>query len=380
MLLRYGISNFLSFKEGAEISFQLDGKVPISISGGRDYATILCVKGANGSGKTHLLKGLAFMANFATRSFGADPDSEIPVDPFFDSGKPSEFFVEFAVGGSSYLYELSVTKKQVVCETLYQTKRRKTKLFERNESDVSAIKRMSVIESIKLRKNASLISTAHQHEVSDLEPVYEFFNKIVFNVTKTGFANAPKFSNLNNISKFLLDNPRSLVPVKAFINECDIGISDITIASEDGEDGTKKYYPVFHHKVGGKSMKVFPSTESHGTMHLYRLLLAYFSTIHFGGVLIADEFDAFLHPKILPKILDLFIDPEVNGKGAQLIFSAHDSEVLDICGKYRTYLVNKDENASYAYRMDEIQGDLLRNDRSIAAPYREGRVGGVPRI
>ena len=388
MLLRYGIKNFLSFKEGADVSLRLDGNVPASVTGGKDYATVLCVKGANGSGKTHLLKGLAFMANFASKSFAADPESEIPVDPFFESKKPSEFFADFVVDGNAYTYELTVTKCNVVREALFITKKRetneaktrKTQLFTRSGENVEPIQRLSVIKTIKMRKNASVISTAYQHGIADLAPVHSFFSKILFNVTQKGFVNTQSFSDLNNISKYLLDNQEYLAFVKDFIKDCDIGIVDITIATEDNQDGEKKYYPVFHHDVGNKIMKVFPSTESHGTMQLYRLLLAYVSTLRSGGVFIADEFDAFLHPDMLNKILSIFIDPEINITGSQLIFSAHDSDVLDICGKYRTFLVNKDDNASYAYRLDEIPGDILRNDRLIATPYREGRIGGVPRL
>ncbi|MGC8040591.1 AAA family ATPase, partial [Salmonella enterica] len=77
------------------------------------------------------------------------------------------------------------------------------------------------------------------------------------------------------------------------------------------------------------------------TLYLYRLMLAYFLTIAEGSVLVLDEFDIYLHPHILPKILRLFLDEEINGHGVQFLFSAHNSEILDICGKYRTYLVNK---------------------------------------
>ena len=70
----------------------------------------------------------------------------------------------------------------------------------------------------------------------------------------------------------------------------------------------------------------------------------------------------------------------MNQLGAQLLFSAHDADILDICGKYRTCLVNKDNNASYVYRLDELPGDILRNDRPISPLYKEGRIGGVPRL
>lgn len=378
MLLKFGLKNFTSFNEGVEISFELDANVPASIAGGREYATIMCVKGANGSGKTHLLKGLTFIGYFASRSFSADTESEIPVDPYFFSVEPSEFYVEFSHNGVDYLYELSVTKHNVVREALFQTKQRKTKIFVRDGQSVDIVKRLSAIESIELRKNASLISTARQHRVEELLGPYEFFAGILSNVTQAGFTKTPH-SEINFVSKFYLDNPDYFEQAKDFIRGCDVGVSDVILYSEKSVDGTENYFPVFHHTIGDIHELVYPSTESSGTLYLYRTLAAYLYCLAKGQVFIADEFDIYLHPHILPKILDLFLG-ETNDKGAQLLFSTHNSDVLDLCGRYRTYLVNKENNASYAYRLDEVPGDILRNDRSIIPPYNEGRIGGVPRL
>ena len=99
-----------------------------------------------------------------------------------------------------------------------------------------------------------------------------------------------------------------------------------------------------------------------------------------GGLLILDEFDINLHPHILPKLLNLFNDKTFNTEGAQMIFSTHNGEVLDWLGRYRCYLVNKENNESYAYRLDEIPGDVLRNDRPITPIYNRGDIGGVPKV
>ncbi|EPD8202479.1 AAA family ATPase, partial [Yersinia enterocolitica] len=69
MIYSYGFKNYFGFKEGAEVSFELNNRVPKDISMGRDVATILGVKGANGAGKTNLLKALVFLATFCTDSF-----------------------------------------------------------------------------------------------------------------------------------------------------------------------------------------------------------------------------------------------------------------------------------------------------------------------
>lgn len=379
MLLEYGLRNFLSFKEGVTVSFRLDANCPAPISQGRGYATVMCVKGANGSGKTQLLKGLAFLMDFAARSFSREPDDQIGVDSFYGSTLPSEFFVEFGVGADVYRYELEVTPKRVVREALYRTHKKRVLLFERlGDAIERSTKAFDVLRSMRLRGNASVISTARQYEVKELEPAFRFFAGVVSNVGYDGHRDR-SFLDLNSASKLFLKNRELLAFATDFVRECDIGIVDIKITEKEVPGEEKRYSPVFLHSVDGKSAPVLHTTESSGTKQLFRSLLAYKVVLESGGLLILDEFDIYLHPHILPRLVDLFVSP-TNAKSAQIIFTTHNLEIIDYCGRYRTYLVNKEDNVSYAYRLDEIPGDILRNDRSIIPAYREGKIGGVPRL
>lgn len=104
----------------------------------------------------------------------------------------------------------------------------------------------------------------------------------------------------------------------------------------------------------------------------------YFYTLDLGGILAIDEFDCNLHPDLLPKLVELFSSEESNPNHAQFIFSTHDTSIMDELGKYRVYLVNKKNNASYIYRLDELPSEILRNDRKITPLYRRRKIGGVP--
>ncbi len=385
MLLEFGLKNFFSFKEGISVSFKLDENCPRSISLGKDFSTVLCIKGANASGKTHLLKGLAFLRYFCTDSFSADPKAEIVIEPFFDSKEPCEFYVEFRVKQTTYLYELVVAANGVVEEIIYRTISKRTKIFHRSQNVVKlATKELSNIGSLKLRKNVSVIALAHQYELTELQDLYAFFENIHPNVNFAGRIEGP-FADVDTVAAILHKNKSYLEFTKKFISECDVGISDITIHARtsdiSADSGTKKkYFPIFHHGSGGKSHGITRHTESSGTQALFADLLLYKLTLLCGGVLVLDEFDVFLHPHILPKLLKLFMDPKLNKKNAQIIFSTHNSEILNDMGRYRTYLVNKHENESFAYRLDELQGDILRNDRPIRPMYEDGKIGGVPRL
>lgn len=379
MILDFGFSNFFSFKEEARVSFRLDANCPEAISNGRDYATVIGVKGANGSGKTQVLKALSFLHHFCTNSFNFKPDDLISLEPFYESKETTEFFVEFRVEAVTYRYELELTEVEVKREVLFRTTKKKTKLLERLGSQVvyrtSALKQL---DALKLRKNASIISTGNQYETPGLREIYDFFDKILSNVVYSGHYS--ELMKTDTVAKFLNGNEPALQFVKGFIEKCDAGISDVKILSYKDKENKETYYPVFEHEADGKKFHLPDVAESNGTTTLFRWLPLYYIALNVGGVLIMDEIDMNLHPHILPKVLNLFLDEKINKHGAQLLFATHDSEVLEMLGRYRTYLVGKEDNESFTYRLDEIPGDILRNDRAIRPVYNSGRIGGVPRV
>ena len=378
MLLEYGLKNYFSFKEGVTISFQLDSNCPPEITQGQNFTPVLCVKGANASGKTNILKALGFIARFATSSFAYDPENLIPLDGFFDSKNPSEFFVEFSVDGTIYRYELEATEHEVRREAFYRKQLKKTKLFERINLEIhDATKEFSILKTIKIRKNASIISTANQYEITELKVFYDFFKSIHGNVSSSGEQLSVQ---IPDVSLLLSKHKEMHEFVEAFIKRCDVGITNIQIVEYKKADGNKEFLPQFIHTADGKDHKVSVYTESSGTKALFVNLLSYKLVLDIGGVLILDEFDIYLHPHILPELINLFLLPEYNPKNAQLIFTTHNSEILNTLGRYRTYLVNKVENESFAYRLDEISGDVLRNDRPILPAYNDGKIGGIPRL
>ena len=361
------------------ISFRLDANCPQSISKGRDFSHVLCIKGANGSGKTQILKALAFLSHFCSSSFSNSPDEQIGISPFFDSKEPSQFFVEFKIEDILYRYEVESTDEEVIRETLFQTKARRTKLFERLGTKLTVrSKSLQALDKLKLRKNASIISTAHQYELGVLEKIHGFFNDIYCNVHMGGLREEPL--DIGKVCKLLTSHQPVFDFVRKFIRECDVGISDIHIGTFKNREGKEELFPIFIHTNAGKDQGVIDNWESSGTKMLFRNLAAYFLTLGKGGLLVVDEFDMNLHPHILPKLVNLFLSSETNRTDAQFLFTTHDSEILNLLGRYRTYLVEKEDNESFAYRLDEIPGDLLRNDRPIRPIYIEGRIGGVPKL
>ncbi|MGV6488986.1 AAA family ATPase [Stenotrophomonas bentonitica] len=383
MIREFGLRNYYGFKEGVTISFALDANCPAHISNGMPFGSIMGVKGANASGKTTILRGITFLGMFAARSFNFDPDSPIPLVAHFDSPEPCELYVEFESNGVIYLYEASL-KKEVVSETLYRTRSKKTKIVERKGNKlVSTIKEFESLKPMVLRPNVSFISTAKQYGIPGLQDVLSFFESIVSNVGFTG--HVYDGSNSPAVAAELHRDVETREFVASFIKSIDVGVEGIAIHesierdSADPDKEKKTYTPFFQH--GSSFLKSITwHTESNGTRALFNRLPKIKKVLDAGGLLVADELDLHLHPMILPKLLGLFTEAESNPHGAQLLFTTHDDDVLDYLGKYRCYVVNKHENESFAYRLDELPGDVLRNDRPVAPAYRAGKVGGLPRI
>ena len=98
-----------------------------------------------------------------------------------------------------------------------------------------------------------------------------------------------------------------------------------------------------------------------------------------GGIAAVDELEADLHPNLLPALIDLFVSPESNPCGAQLIFTCHATPLLSVLDKYQIVIVAKDQNGiSEAWRLDEIEG--VRNTDNFFAKYTAGAYGGIPEV
>lgn len=381
MLLGYGGKNCWCFKNWLDINLRLNGYVPKEISLEKDYSLVLGFEGANASGKTSALKIFAFIIDFAKNSFSYSPDARILFDPYFDDASPSEFYAEFKIAdGSEYRYETSLQTDHVVQEKLLLIKgTAEETIFERNFDSITTNKLYDDTTKIILRKNASFISTLHQYAIKEIEPIYDFFNKNTINVTYTGLRYEIE-RDVPEISKFYFFNADALNFTKKLLNQFDTGILDVAISFREDEKNNKLYFPIFFHADNGTEKKLGIDSESTGTRALFINLLFYYTTLKSGGVLLLDEFDINLHPDILPYLIHLFTNPESNPNNSQMVFTSLNPDILDILGKYRTYLFEKENGEAFGYRLDEPETNILRNDRSVSAPYKRHLLGGYPKI
>lgn len=386
--------NFYSFSDEAVIDFGL-GKKPtpsgydIQINDDR-YNKAVAVVGANGSGKTQFLKPLAFLRWFVAESFlGNPPESKIPFAPHrLHSEEISRFELEFMIDGIDYRYQLELTPVEVIMEALYEkTSSQFSYLFKREKTEQGYSFRQkgfpfAKAQAEKIRGNASLLAAAHSYDVAEAKPFIRFFLHIETNVVSSGrrpfhhgdvVAAAEEFQKAPDILKRMSD------AMSAF----DLGLNRVDIRKMTARDEAGKEEQIFipfglHDTEDGRSFELPFFEESSGTQSAFVLLNPILKTLQRGGIAVIDELDNDLHPHLVPHLLEWFEFEHSNPHQAQLIFTCHTPEVLNLLQKHQVYLVEKRNQNSEAWRLDDMTG--LRADDNLYAKYMAGALGATPEL
>lgn len=393
MLHYYSVRNFQSFREKVEVDLTVGSKVRTTdwmaeTPTGDRVSKLMAVIGPNGSGKTTLLKPLAFVGSFVSESFRTPPDADIHVVPHFaSSDRPIEFECVLDFDGKLWRYELVCTAKRVLHEALFQKHERFRYVFVRDWDEVDSnyvVKQQefgfSPAEAKKVRQNASLISTAAQYGVPLAQRMAAPF--VISNVNFFGRRSLNE-GHVISAAKHFSEHPEQKQLMSTLLTSWDLGLDHVELKefTTTGPDNkvTKFWMPLGKHRGRGGEAVLSFLFESSGTQGAFVLLSQLLHALEIGGLAVIDEFENDLHPHMLEPILDLFSSPATNPHGAQLIFTCHAVEVLNIIHKSQVMLVEKNEDCeSTACRLDAIPG--VRSDDNLYAKYMAGAYGAVPNL
>lgn len=347
MLVQFNFKNYKSFKGEASLDMTATSikEHPYNLivnSKGEEYLKVAAIYGANASGKTSLIDAFYFMRTFVIESLSmSNKVGNIPVKPFiFDKSSKSdksEFEVFFIFKEKEYQYGFTVDSKKVYEEWLYKRDFRgngkyKT-LFERSNN---SIKCDNSFKEAKIYINGVddttlFISLLAKVKVNEAKDVYEWF----LNTQVLDYGNAlieSFFSRLLPVRE--LQDESYLNSFQRFLKAIDINIDGIRIEKAKNltdEDGNEIYKVYSRHKMqDGIEMVEIPfSEESGGTQKMFCVYAFLMQCLENGGTLFVDELDAKLHPLLLRYIIGMFNNPDINKKGAQLIYSTHDIFTLN---------------------------------------------------
>lgn len=367
------------------------------------------VYGANGSGKSNLIKAFAFMQEFVLSSSKESQEGEeIRRKPFLLHSdaqlQESEFEAVFVEDNIRYQYGFSATGTKVTHEWLLAYPgNRAQRWFERsynpaneNEEWYFGAKFAGPKKTWQdsTRSNALFLSTAVQLNSEQLQPVYHWFKKLV--VIGHGDMVERSFTAES------CENNEKCQDILVFLREAGIDVDDIAIKERkldrlrfpsDMPDELKHF---LQKDLEGKSVKevffkhqltnstdfvLFPlSEESDGTQKLFAYAAPWLDVLHNGRVLIVDELATSFHPHLVRFLLRLIHDSKSNTANGQLIFSTHDTSILDtkILRRDQIWFMEKDsDHATQLYPLTDFHP---RKKEALEKGYLQGRFGALPYI
>jgi AAA15 family ATPase/GTPase len=174
------------------------------------------------------------------------------------------------------------------------------------------------------------------------------------------------------------------------ITETELGPEDPphrgSLLKENRETGSRHSIIINtrHQDIAGNPVVLnFIKHESGGTQRLAGLIGLILHALKTGGVFLVDELECSIHPLLMREIVLLFKKRRHNPKGAQLIFTTHNTDILDdsILRLSEIALVRKTvANGTLVRRLVDVKNDGvdIRNDTNSRKQYLAGFYSGVP--
>jgi AAA15 family ATPase/GTPase len=401
MVLEIRISNFFSIKDeivldlrAANINTQKAKRLKNNVFEFNKTKVLktVAIYGANASGKSNIIKAIRFCNAMIFQSHLHNENTIFNFKPFKFQGyknKPSKYFIRFISGGIEYEYAFSLTQNQIVTESLfYYPQGRIKKIFIRDErlgttkkekySFGSVIRRpMDVAENTS--DKTLYISRASQMDRDIAKEIFNYFNTVFV----LGYFH-------NRSVEFLFNNHKDLLLQALKIADSDIvdvkikkekrtgkNVSfDLTTNQASIVDMEHEHLKIttFHRSAPNTPFD-FETEESDGTKKLFFAMLTIIDIIKNNKVLLVDEIGESLHTSIVEYILALFNE----SKNAQLIFTTHNTKLLDLnkLRKDQIYFTDKNSwGATELYSLYDFND--FRDTMDAEKAYLQGRFDAVP--
>lgn len=415
MLVEFSVSNFRSIKDEARLSLvaRPDKEHEDSIftvesptEGARPIRLLrsAAMYGANAAGKTNMVMGLKAMHDIVLRSSGSL--DQLPVTPFrFDpacSARPTSLEVVCVAEGVRYQYGFTATADEVIDEWLYAWPSGRPQIwFERNRSGSTESTSWKLggkltgdreVWKRATRANDLFLSTAVALNSKQLQPIFDWFRKRLHVVGGGGWD--------YDFSVHYCE--KSKAAVVDFLTAADLAVTDIRIEEKAfSTDMLPKDMPpklretiaetliaremedisLQHRPKGGASAELDMDEESHGTQKLFALAGPWLDSLAEGNVIVFDELHDHLHPELVRFLVSRFHDPSANPHGAQLVFTTHDTSILDRD-------VFRVDQIWFCERNDRLETTVFplsdfrarKGVENLGRAYLSGRFGALPYI
>lgn len=412
MLIEFSVSNFRSIKDMQTLSFvatAMNEHEDTHVFQANDKTRLLKsvgVYGANGSGKSNVVKALVAMLNFIKYSFKDEEVGENVMETFMLDdeylNKGIFFQIVFILEEKKYRYGFTYRNNKIGSEWLFaDIRKNEVELFTRENREID-------LKEISFKDTKKVNIRNLEKELVDNNLLLNLYAKFGGTISKS----IKKYLEDNYIissgvadSRFArssyeyLKDDKTKNEILQFINKADVGIKNILIEEEPIENElkeilkninkrneNKKVIDIVKIKVSSIRQKNnsdqniefdFEENESEGTKRLLNFSGVITDSINNSKILFLDEFDARLHPIITREIIKLFNSKE--NKSAQLCFITHDTNLLDkdLLRRDQIYFTEKNSKGETSlYSLAEIKA--VRNDASFEKDYIKGKYGAIP--
>ena len=411
MLIQFNFKNFKSFRDEATLDLSAAKMTEfadrIVLEGNDKILPIAAIYGANASGKSNIYNAFAYMADYVIESFKYGDEEEKfeeyrPTPFLFDSvsnDAESSFEVYFTIPGDkaekTYNYGFCVDRHGVTEEWLNskaKTARKYTSIFyrstEENTLDLSGLPKSSRDNiQVALEKQVLIVSLGAKLKVTKCKDIRDWFMANEFADFGDPFTN---FFLSRRLPKGFVDDASVQKKVIEYFASFDEHIRDFEIEKIPHDaDSKEETYKIssLHKKIDSDTFAAIPlSMESAGTLKMFALYPELQDVLEKGSVFFIDELNARLHPLLVRNFLLTFLNPEINTKHAQLIFTTHDTWQLSnqLLRRDEVWFTEKDEQGisklySLADFVDE-SGTRIRKDESYEKNYLIGKYGAIPTL
>lgn len=424
MLIEFTVANYRSFKDATTFSMikapdksKESVRHPDNVFEVNKKLTLLksaAIYGANASGKSNLLKAMAFVKDFVLKSVDRPPRSKIEVESFRLSTEtesaPSCFEIVLWLDDKQYRYGFKANRECIHEEWLYHTKQRETQLFYRQGTKIDiaprAFKEGERLAD-KTRPEALFLSVVAKFNGEISKRIFgwfEQFDVIPFNIAFDVVAYRVILPTL------IKDKRLNLTELVELIKPLDVGIADVlmtqaplsdnafqqdlpaelaelkeVLLKHSGVEVTKfltlhNQYDQAQNSVGTINFEL-TEHESAGTQKLFGLAGLILVALKQGHILILDELDTQLHPLVTRELIDLFHSTITNPHNAQLIFTTHDTTLLDsdMFRSDQIWFTEKDRyGVTNLYSLVEFKNVRDEDDAHFEKQYIIGKYGAIP--
>lgn len=390
MLCQFSFRNFKSYKEETTFDFQAAAipEFADSLIKREKCSSLLPVAvmyGPNGGGKTNLLQALACLISTVVKPIHDLEKNQkrlimqqrVSAEPFLYDERtrtePTEFQIFFRTAGYEYRYYLGLLRDKVSAEILDRKKiggKKPARIFYREGEDISlgAILKKEGVNTNVNAKMPFLSFLAINYKISVIMEAQEWFESCMVR----SYANPAA-----ELQIMVSDDKEFKNQILLFLNDMGIDIMDYRF-----DDRENQLY--LTRQIGEKEYELSFAHESDGTRKLIAALPVLLVALQEGRLVIIDELDAKLHPKLLKYVISLFTHPGINRHGAQLLFTSHDMATMknSVFRRDEIWFAALDENhSSEIYSLYEIRREDHERVNSTAAfdkQYLEGRYGADP--